>query len=51
MAIKRVWNGWTTRENAGDYERCYVPAVAQEVLARWDLRSSHYLLVEERDYG
>lgn len=21
MAIKRIWHGWTTKENAGNYER------------------------------
>jgi heme-degrading monooxygenase HmoA len=25
-----------------DYERSYVPDVAQEVLDRWDLRAAHY---------
>ena len=29
-----------------DYERCYVPDVAQKVLARWDSRSAHYEVVE-----
>jgi heme-degrading monooxygenase HmoA len=98
MAIKRIWHGWTTPENAeayrrvllgevipgieakaiegyrgievlrrehptetefvtimtfdslqsvidfqgDDYERSYVPAMAQEVLSRWDARASHF---------
>jgi len=25
-----------------DYERCYVPAAAREVLERWDDRSAHF---------
>ena len=106
MAIKRIWHGWTTPENAEayrrvllgevlpgieakeiegysgievlqrdlgsetefitimtfdslqsvidfqgeDYERCYVPDVAQEVLDRWDLSSAHYEVLETRDY-
>jgi len=105
MAIKRIWHGWTTRENAQayrtvllgqvipgieaksiagyrgievlkrdlgsetefitimtfdslqsvidfqgeDYERCYVPDVAQDVLKRWDLRSAHYEVLETRE--
>jgi heme-degrading monooxygenase HmoA len=104
VAIKRVWHGWTTPENADayleilttvvipgieakgirgyrnieilrrnhadevefvtvmafeslqsvinfqgdDYERAYVPDVAQAVLKRWDLRSAHYDVLEER---
>ena len=106
MAIKRVWHGWTTKENADNYQnilnkevlssieamkipgykkievlrieledevefvtimtfeslqnvidfqgenykRCYVPDVAQKVLKRWDLESTHYELIETRDY-
>ena len=106
MAIKRVWHGWTTPENADaywevlstvvipgieakglrgysgievlrrdhqnevefvtmmtfdslqsvidfqgeDYERCYVPDVAQAVLKRWDLRSAHFEVLGERTY-
>jgi len=34
-----------------DYERCYVPDVAQRVLKRWDRTSAHYHLREIRDYG
>ena len=101
MAIKRIWHGWTTKENANkyqnvlnnevlpsieaknipgyrkievlrielkdevefvtimtfdslqnvidfqgkDYKKCYVPDVAQKVLKRWDLESTHYELV------
>ena len=104
MAIKRVWHGWTTPENAEaywnvlstvvipgieakgirgyrgievlrrdhedevefvtmmtfeslqsvidfqgeDYERCYVPEPAQAVLERWDLRSAHFVILENR---
>ena len=107
MAIKRVWHGWTTKENADayqsilneevlpgieakkipgykkievlrtdlddevefvtimtfespqnvidfqgeNYKRCYVPDVAQKVLKRWDLESTHYELIETRKYG
>jgi antibiotic biosynthesis monooxygenase (ABM) superfamily enzyme len=106
MAIKRVWHGWTTKENADNYQdilnkevlpsieakkipgynkievlrveledevefvtimtfeslqnvidfqgenykRCYVPDVAQKVLIRWDLESTHYDLIETRKY-
>lgn len=106
MAIKRIWHGWTTKENANkyqnvlnnevlpsieaknipgyrkievlrielkdevefvtimtfdslqnvidfqgkDYKKCYVPDVAQKVLKRWDLESTHYELVETRNY-
>lgn len=106
MAIKRVWHGWTTKENAeeyqnildkevlpsieakkipgykkievlridledevefvtimtfdslqnvidfqgDDYKKCYVPDVAKGVLKRWDLESTHYELVETRNY-
>jgi hypothetical protein len=31
-----------------DYERCYVPDVAQAVLDRWDPRPAHYEVVETR---
>ena len=104
MAIKRIWHGWTTPENADvywvvlsetvvpgieamsiqgyrgiqilrrdhesevefvtimtfdsiqsvinfqgeDYERCYVPDVAQAVLERWDLIAAHYEVLDER---
>jgi len=106
MTIKRVWHGWTTRENAEkyqailneqvlpgieaknipgyqkievlridrkeevefvtimtfeslhnvidfqgeNYKRCYVPAVARQVLKRWDSESTHYEVVETRMY-
>jgi antibiotic biosynthesis monooxygenase (ABM) superfamily enzyme len=106
MAIKRVWHGWTTKENAEtyqdilktevlpgieaknipgykkievlrieledevefvtimtfdslqnvidfqgeNYQRCYVPDVAQKVLKRWDRESTHYELIETRKY-
>jgi hypothetical protein len=106
MAIKRIWHGWTTKENANkyqnilntevlpgieaknipgykkievlkieletevefitimtfeslqnvidfqgeDYKKCYVPDVAQKVLKRWDQESTHYELIETRDY-
>jgi hypothetical protein len=105
MAIKRIWHGWTTPENAEaygrvllgevipgieakgiegyrgievlrrehptetefitimtfdslqnvidfqgeDYERSYVPAVAQEVLSRWDTRARHFEVLAVRD--
>ena len=111
MAIKRIWHGWTTPENAAayenllrtevfpgieakqisgyrgiellrldrgedgggevefitimsfdsiqnvidfqgpDYQRCYVPEAAREVLKRWDQTSEHYQVKETRDYG
>ena len=106
MTIKRVWHGWTTKENAEkyqtilheqvlpgieaknipgyqqievlrferqeevefitimtfeslrnvidfqgeDYQRCYVPEAAQQVLKRWDQESTHYELIETRTY-
>lgn len=106
MAIKRIWHGWTTKENADkyqnilhkevlpgieakkipgykkievlkieledevefitimtfeslknvidfqgeNYKRCYVPDVAQKVLKRWDQVSTHYELIETREY-
>ena len=106
MAIKRIWHGWTTPENADkyrkllydevfpgieaknipgylsiellhrdlddevefitimtfqslqnvidfqgeDYTRCYVPKEAQAVLKRWDQFSTHYEVVESRNY-
>lgn len=34
-----------------DYARAYVPDAAQAVLSRWDQRSRHYEVVEERRYG
>lgn len=107
MAIKRIWHGWTTPENAAayesllraevfpgieakripgyrgiellrldrgaevefvtimtfdsiqnvidfqgpDYQRCYVPDAAQNLLKRWDQTSDHYQVKETRDYG
>ncbi len=107
MAIKRIWHGWTTPENAAayeellraevvpgieakqipgyrgiellrldrgeevefvtimtfnsiqnvidfqgpDYQRCYVPDAAREVLKRWDQTSDHYEVKETRNYG
>ena len=33
-----------------DYERCYVPEAAQNVLARWDQKSEHFEVVEKRSY-
>lgn len=106
MAIKRIWHGWTTRENADkyqdillnqvlpgieakkiigyrdievlrnehkeevefvtmmtydslenikalqgeDYQKSYVPQIAQEVLKRWDKEAQHYEVVEIRTY-
>ena len=106
MAIKRIWHGWTTPENADlyedllnsevfpsieakripgyrsiellrrdlddevefitimtfdsiqnvidfqgdDYQRCYVPDVAQKVLKRWDKISSHFGVKNVRTY-
>ena len=106
MAIKRIWHGWTTPENADlyedllnsevfpsieakripgyrsiellrrdlddevefitimtfdsiqnvidfqgdDYQRCYVPDVAQKVLKRWDKISSHFEVKNVRTY-
>jgi len=107
MAVKRIWHGWTTPENADayqkvvlgevfpsieakkipgyrgiellrrergdevefvtimsfesiedivafqgdDYERCYVPDIAQQVLKRWDQVSAHYDVKDVRTYG
>jgi hypothetical protein len=107
MAVKRIWHGWTTPENAEayrtvllgeviqgieaknirgyrgievlqrdlqsetefitimtfdslqsvidfqgeDYERCYVPDVAREVLSRWDSISAHYEVLELIEYS
>ena len=104
MALKRIWHGWTTPENAEtyrsvleqevrpgieaknipgfrslellsrdigsevefitimtfdslqnviafqgeDYERAYVPDVAQAVLSRWDTVCAHYEVLEDR---
>ena len=104
MSIKRVWHGWTTKENADayqtilsntvlpgieaknipgfrgvevlrtehedevefvtimnfdsiqnviafqgeDYQKSYIPDVAQSVLKRWDQEAAHYDLVETR---
>ena len=106
MAIKRIWHGWTTLDNADeyqtllhneifpgieaknipgyqsiellrnqvddevefvtimtfdslqnvvdfqgeDYAHCYVPDVAQLLLKRWDKYSSHYEIMEYRNY-
>ncbi len=106
MEIKRVWHGWTTKENADkyqnilnkevlpgieamkipgykkievlrielenevefatimtfdsiqnvidfqgeNYKRSHVPDVAQAVLKRWDKESTHYELIEAREY-
>jgi heme-degrading monooxygenase HmoA len=106
MAIKRIWHGWTTKENADkyqnilnkevlpsieakkipgyqkievlkieletevefvtimtfeslqnvinfqgeEYKKCYVPDAAQKVLKRWDQESTHYEVVETRNY-
>ena len=106
MAVKRVWHGWTTKENADkyrnllhdevfpeietknipgyqsiellrrvlddevefvtimtfdslqnvidfqgeDYQRCYVPDAAKQVLKRWDQVSAHYEAIEFRKY-
>ena len=33
-----------------NYKRCYVPDVAQKVLKRWDQESTHYELIETRNY-
>lgn len=33
-----------------DYERCYVPDAAKEVLARWDETAAHYELHDSRRY-
>ena len=106
MAIKRIWHGWTSPENAGayenllhdevfpgieaknipgyrsiellrrdldaevefitimtfdslknvidfqgeDYQRCYVPDAAQQVLKRWNQTSDHFEVKEIRRY-
>ncbi len=34
-----------------DYQRCYVPDAAREVLKRWDQTSDHYEVKETRTYG
>ena len=34
-----------------DYEAAYVPAAAQKVLKRWDLRSTHHDLRTSRQYS
>lgn len=34
-----------------DYEVAYVPAAAQEILRRWDIRSSHHELKISKSYG
>lgn len=33
-----------------NYKKCYVPDVAQRVLKRWDQESTHYELIEKREY-
>lgn len=33
-----------------DYERCYVPEAAREVLDRWDETSAHFDVLETRSY-
>lgn len=33
-----------------DYARCYVPEAAQRVLKRWDQVSTHYDIIECREY-
>lgn len=106
MAIKRIWHGWTTPENADvyqrivqdevfpgieaknipgyrsiellrrtmddevefvtimtfdnlqnvidfqgeDFEKCYVPDVAQKVLKRWDKKASHFDAITKKMY-
>ena len=106
MTIKRVWRGWTTKENADkyqnilntqvlpgieaknipgyqkievlridledevefmtimtfnslqnviafqgeNYKKCYIPDVGQKVLKRWDQESTHYEMIETREY-
>jgi len=37
--------------NGKDFERCYVPDAAKEVLERWNEFSSHYEAIESRVYG
>ena len=37
-------------EKREDYKKCYVPDVAQKVLKRWDKESTHYELIETRNY-
>ncbi len=34
-----------------DYQRCYVPDAARDLLKRWDQTSDHYEVRETRDYG
>ncbi len=33
-----------------DYERCYVPKEAQQLLKHWDETSQHYEVMETRSY-
>lgn len=33
-----------------DYQKAYVPDVAQKVLKRWDLEALHYSLIDEISY-
>jgi len=50
IATKNV-AGYAVREFAGeDYQCAYVPAKAQEVLARFDKRSAHYEVKERLEY-
>lgn len=107
MSVRRIWHGWTTKENADayqtvltntvlpgieaknipgfrgvdvlrteheeevefvtimtfdsvqnvidfqgeDYQKAYVPDVAQNVLKRWDQEAAHYELVDTRRSG
>jgi antibiotic biosynthesis monooxygenase (ABM) superfamily enzyme len=34
-----------------DYEAAYVPEAARRILKRWDARSTHHEVVQERRYG
>ena len=34
-----------------DFERCYVPTAAQQLLKRWDDRSAHYEMLEDLATG
>jgi len=51
--ITIMWfDSWdSVKQFAGeDYEKAYVPAMAREVLARFDERSQHYEIRERIDY-
>ena len=51
--ITIMWFGswYAVREFAGEDSECaYVPAKAQEVLARFDKRSAHYEVKERLEY-